>query len=321
MAFTKVQLTKAYYKRLQVKYRRRRQGKTDYQARRNMVKQAKDKYNTPKYRLVVRITNKKFICQVVYSTIQGDRTICQATSKELENYDVPIGHTNYAAGYATGLLIARRTLQKMGIDKDFVGVEEPDAEEYHIEETDTERRPFKVILDVGSIRTIQGSRIFGVLKGAVDGGLHVPHSINKFPGYVGPDERGAEHQYDTSVHLDRILGRHVSEYMEMLNEEDQERYKAQFSKFLENDLEAESLEEMYQNAHKAIREDPVFKKAECKGITHKIEGNYTTPSEGEKYERKRRLAKSQRVARVGQKIAAARKKMLEAMDDDEEEEE
>lgn len=284
-----------------------------------MVKQDKDKYNTPKYRLVVRITNKKFICQVVYATVKGDRTLCQATSKELENFGIPIGHTNYAAGYATGLLIARRVLTLMGLADDFTGVEEPDAEEYHIEETDTERRPFKVILDVGSQRTIQGARCFGVLKGAVDGGLHIPHSIKKFPGYVGPDERGGEHQYDTSVHLDRILGRHVTEYMEMLNEEDQERYKAQFAKFLENDLEAESLEEMYKEAHKKIRENPAAEKPELSEITHKIEGNYTTSGET-KYERKRKLSKEQRKGRVSQKINAARQRMLAAIDDDDEEE-
>jgi len=285
-----------------------------------MVKQDKDKYNTPKYRLVVRITNKKFICQIVYATVKGDRTLCQATSTELENYGVPVGHTNYAAGYATGLLIARRVLTVMGLADDFTGVEEPDAEEYHIEETDTDRRPFKVILDVGSQRTIQGARCFGVLKGAVDGGLHIPHSIKKFPGYVGPDERGADHQYDTSVHLDRILGRHVSEYMEMLDEEDQERYKAQFAKFLENDLDAESLEEMYKEAHKKIRENPAFAKSEKSVVEHKVMGNYTQAGDT-KYERKRKLSKAQRCGRVQQKINAARQKMLNAMDDDDEEEE
>jgi large subunit ribosomal protein L5e len=319
MPFVKVQKNKAYYKRIQVKYRRRKSGKTDYAARRAMVKQDKDKYNTPKYRLVVRITNKQFICQIVYSTIQGDRTLTQATSKELAKFDVPIGHTNYAAGYATGLLIARRTLKKMGLDEDFVGVEEADAEEFHIEEEGTDRRPFKVILDVGSIRTIQGSRCFSVLKGAVDGGLHIPHSIAKFPGYVGPEERGAEAQYDTSAHLDRILGRHVTEYMEMLDEEDQERYKAQFSKFLENDLTADDLEEMYKECHKKIRESPEFEKKTDEKPVNKRMGNWVE-CDGTKYERKVRLSKAQRKSRVAQKINAAREKLM-AMADEEEEEE
>ena len=58
MGYIKVLKTAAYSKRFQVKYRRRREGKTDYQARRRMVIQDKNKYNSPKYRMVVRITNK-----------------------------------------------------------------------------------------------------------------------------------------------------------------------------------------------------------------------------------------------------------------------
>lgn len=58
MARVKFSKNKAYHRRYQTKWRRRREGKTDYQARRRMVTQDKRKYNTPKYRLVVRFTNK-----------------------------------------------------------------------------------------------------------------------------------------------------------------------------------------------------------------------------------------------------------------------
>ncbi len=54
MPFVKVQKTKAYFKRYQVKFRRRREGKTDYRARKRLITQDKNKYNSPKYRLVVR---------------------------------------------------------------------------------------------------------------------------------------------------------------------------------------------------------------------------------------------------------------------------
>lgn len=40
------------------------EGKTDYFARKRLVCQDKNKYNTPKYRFVVRFTNKDIICQV-----------------------------------------------------------------------------------------------------------------------------------------------------------------------------------------------------------------------------------------------------------------
>lgn len=58
MGYIKVLKTSAYHKRYQVKYRRRREGKTDYQARKRLVVQDKNKFNSPKYRFVVRTTNK-----------------------------------------------------------------------------------------------------------------------------------------------------------------------------------------------------------------------------------------------------------------------
>ncbi|RFS88293.1 hypothetical protein CH426_26235, partial [Klebsiella aerogenes] len=63
MAFIKVQKTRAYFKRFQVKFKRRREGKTDYRARNRLINQDKNKYNTPKYRFVVRFTNKDIITQ------------------------------------------------------------------------------------------------------------------------------------------------------------------------------------------------------------------------------------------------------------------
>jgi len=64
MPFVKIVKTKQYFKRYQVKYRRRREGRTDYYARKRLCVQDKNKYNTPKYRMIVRFTNKDIICQV-----------------------------------------------------------------------------------------------------------------------------------------------------------------------------------------------------------------------------------------------------------------
>ena len=74
----------------QVKYRRRRQGKTDYRARLRLVKQDKNKYNTHKYRLVVRFSNKDTTVQVVYSTIQGDVVVAAAYAHELPNFGLKV---------------------------------------------------------------------------------------------------------------------------------------------------------------------------------------------------------------------------------------
>merc|ERR1719491_2751368 len=114
--------------------------------------------------MIVRFTNSRVICQIAYPTIQGDIIISHATSTELTKYGVPIGHKNYAAAYCTGLLCARRVLKKLGLDGDFEGVKEPTGEDYHIEEEENEKRPFKCILDVGLQRTCAGHRMWGALK-------------------------------------------------------------------------------------------------------------------------------------------------------------
>merc|ERR1712110_1411725 len=128
MAFVKLVKNKAYFKRFQVKYRRRREGKTDYYARKRLVAQDKNKYNSPKYRFVVRFTNKDIICQVMSSKISGDVCHAAAYAHELPRYGLPVGLTNYSAAYCTGLLCARRLLQKYGLADSFAGTEEVTAE-------------------------------------------------------------------------------------------------------------------------------------------------------------------------------------------------
>jgi len=312
MAFVKVVKNKAYCKRLQTRYRRRREGKTDYEQRRLLVKQDKNKYNTPKYRFVVRFTLTKIITQIVYSTIEGDRTFVQALSTELTNYGVPVGHTNYSAAYATGLLCARRCLEKLGLDKTFVGVEECDGEEFHIEEEEQDRRPFKCILDVGLKRTTVGSRIWGALKGAVDGGLHVPHSIKNFPGYKAPEEKGADEEYDAEAHKDRIFGDHVATYMAELKEEDKERYERQFARYVKAGIESDDIEEMYQKCHASIREKPTAAEKKPEGVKNVRNGNKITTPGGKTYIRKVKKTLKQRRDTVRQKIEAAGRRAMEA---------
>ncbi|PHH59052.1 hypothetical protein CDD81_3842 [Ophiocordyceps australis] len=262
MPFHKLVKNSAYYSRYQTKYKRRREGKTDYYARKRLIAQAKNKYNSPKYRLVVRFTNKDIITQIVTSEITGDKVLVAAYSHELKAYGITHGLTNWAAAYATGLLLARRVLSKLGLDKQFAGVEEADGEFTLTEAAETddgERRPFKAFLDVGLARTSTGARVFGAMKGASDGGILVPHSEKRFPGY---DMESKE--LDTETLRKYIYGGHVAEYMETLADDDEERYQGQFKKYIEDDVEADGLEELYTEAHQGIREDP-WKKAEGEG--------------------------------------------------------
>lgn len=183
-AFVKEQKNSAYFSRYQVKYRRRREGKTDYYARKRLVVQAKNKYASPKYRLVVRITNKDVICQIVSAKLQGDVVLAAAYSHELPRYGISHGLTNWAACYATGLLCARRALTKLGLADKYEGVAEPSGELQLTEPIEGEPRPFKCFLDVGLARTSTGARVFGAMKGASDGGIFIPHSESRFPGSV-----------------------------------------------------------------------------------------------------------------------------------------
>jgi large subunit ribosomal protein L5e len=217
MPFLKVIKNKAYYKRFQVKFRRRRAGVTDYYARLRLVRQEKNKYNTPKYRLVVRRTNTDVIAQVAYSRIEGDYIMASAYSHELPQYGVTVGLTNYAACYCTGLLVARRLLTKLNLASTYEGVSETTGEDYDVEDFASEDgpAPFRAFLDVGLAPTTTGARVFGVMKGAVDGGLAVPHKNRRFPGY---DAEGKS--FDAGVLRDFIFGEHVANYMRELQEND-----------------------------------------------------------------------------------------------------
>jgi len=253
MPFVKVVKTKPYFKRFQVKFKRRREGKTDYAARRALVIQDKNKYNAPKYRLVVRFTSTDIIVQIVYATVQSDRVLSAAYAHELkqERYGIKAGNHNYAGAYATGLLAARRVLKKLNLDSVYTGNPKTDGTYYLVKEVEGQRRPFLVLLDVGLARTSTGAKIFAVLKGAVDGGLEIPHKPKRFAGY-NSDTR----KFDPKILRKYIFGGHVAEYMKLLQSEDQEKYQKQFSDYIKNQIGPDDIEKMWSKAHAAIRKDP-----------------------------------------------------------------
>lgn len=251
MGFIKVVKNKAYFKRFQVKFKRRREGKTDYYARKRLVVQAKNKYNTPKYRMIVRITNTNVIAQIAYARIEGDIVISAAYSHELPKYGVTMGLTNYAACYCTGLLLARRVLKKLKLDTLYEGQTEVDGEMFAIEDVESGPGAFRANLDIGLARTTTGAKIFAVMKGAVDGGIDIPHSEKRFPGY----DREAK-EFNASVLRDHIFGKHVAEYMRTLMDEDEDAYKRQFSRYIKEGVTADEMEEIYRKAHAGIRADP-----------------------------------------------------------------
>jgi len=278
----KIQKNKAYFKRYQVKFRRRREGKTDYQARKGLCAQYKNKFNTPKYRLVVRTTNRDVVCQVVYSRMQGDVVVAAAYSHELPRYGLAVGLKNYAAHYCTGLLLARRVLNKFNMDKIYEGQVEVDGEEYNVEPVDDGPSPFRCFLDVGLTRTTTGNKVFGALKGALDGGLDIPHNNKRFPGY---DTEAKE--FDAETHCKYIFGGNIQEYMESLKEDDEEAYAKQFSQYIKAGIEPDHLEDLYSAVHEKIRADP----GHTKKVNDKAgEAKSWAPKKRSLSERKNRIA-------------------------------
>ena len=240
---------------------------------------------------MVRFTRKDIICQIIYSKIVGDFVLCAAYAHELPRYGVKHGLTNWAAAYCTGLLLARRVLKKLGLDTKYEGCQEPDGEYFEVEQMEDGPRPFKAFLDVGLRRTSTGSRIFGCLKGAVDGGLAIPYSEKRFPGYDASEKKA-----DAELLASYIYGGHVQEYMEYLQEEDEEAYKKQFASYIEDEMEPDDIEEYYKEAHKKIRASPDMVKAAPFTDAQKQEAK-------SKY-KKVRLTYAERKAAVHAKIAS-----------------
>lgn len=236
MGFVKVVKSKAYFRRYQVKFRRRREGKTDYFARKRLVLQDKNKYNTPKYRMIVRFSNRDICCQIAYAKIEGDHIVCASYSHELPNYGITVGLTNYAAAYCTGLLLARRLLQKFGMDQVYEGQVEVTGDEFNVESIDGQPGAFTCYLDAGLARTTTGNKVFGALKGAVDGGLAIPHSLKRFPGYDSESK-----DFNAEMHRKHIMGMNVADYMSYLMEEDEDAYKKQFSRFIKNGVTPDAV--------------------------------------------------------------------------------
>jgi large subunit ribosomal protein L5e len=123
------------------------------------------------------------------------------------------GYTNYAAAYCTGLLLARRINNKYKLK--YEGKVEADGEDFEVEADPEDKAPFKALLDVGLARTTTGARVFGALKGAVDGGLNVPHNGKRFPG---TEVDGKEVKTNPETHKKYITAGHVAEYMKKLQE-------------------------------------------------------------------------------------------------------
>ena len=130
--------------------RRRRERKTDYKARLALLK-------ADRPRLVVRKTNRYILAQIVKSDTAQDKVLIECSSKELLTKGWPKelagSLKSLTAAYLTGYLLVKKMKEKQG----------------------------EFILDTGLNRNVKGSRLYAVLKGALDAGLKIAHKSEALP--------------------------------------------------------------------------------------------------------------------------------------------
>jgi large subunit ribosomal protein L18 len=132
--------------RYRVPLRRRREKKTDYQARKGFVVSGKP-------RLVARSSLKNTVAQIIVAKPHGDEVLASAHTKELVNkYGWKAATGNVPAAYLTGLLCGLKA-KKNGVSE--------------------------AILDLGLVSPTKGSKVFSTMSGVVDAGVEIPHDKKK----------------------------------------------------------------------------------------------------------------------------------------------
>ena len=157
-----------------VPFRRKREGKTNYRKRLNLLKSGLP-------RLVLRKTNKYIIAQIVNYDPKGDKVLLTINSKVLQKMGWKYGCKNLPAAYLLGLLVGKK------------------AKEMNIK---------KMILDIGLHRATKGNRLFAVVKGVIDSGIEVPFDESMFPS---EDRLSGKHINEDIVKAFEELKKKISE--------------------------------------------------------------------------------------------------------------
>jgi len=182
-------------KRFFKKYQRK--DKTDYGQRLSLLKSG-----TP--RLVVRISSKNIIAQIVEYVPEGDKILTAISTKSLEKLGWKGSRSNTPAAYLLGCLLAKKTTVK------------------------------EAILDIGKRRSVHHSKMYALVKGAIDGGLNIPADESAFPSE------------------ERIEGNHIKAYAEKLAKDNPESYQKLFSLYIKNGIKPETLPEHFKDIKSKI---------------------------------------------------------------------
>ena len=183
--------------------RRKREGKTNYYKRYVYI-------ISRATRLVVRKSNRYITAQIIRPTPIGDITLAATHTSELIKKLGWLGSgKSTPAAYLAGLLL--------GIKARLMGVEE-------------------AVLDIGLHSSVRGSRIYAVVKGAIDAGLKIPVDEDMIPSW------------------ERIRGEDIARYAEQLSSQDPEAFKRQFSEILSRGLDPRKLPEHFDQVFSRIVE-------------------------------------------------------------------
>lgn len=132
--------------RYAVRFRRRRESKTDFKGRLALLKSGITRF-------AVRKTNAAIICQFIKEGENGDKTITGISSTKLKEYGWKNSFKNLPAAYLSGYLAGKIALKA---------------------------KVNKAIFDIG-LQSKKNSKIFAALKGAVDAGVEITHDPEIIP--------------------------------------------------------------------------------------------------------------------------------------------
>jgi large subunit ribosomal protein L18 len=183
-----------------IPFRRKREDKTNYKTRLRLLLSGQP-------RLVARLSSKNVIVQLIGDNAPGDKVLASASTKQLAKLGWKGNGGNTSAAYLAGLLLASK------------------AKKAKITEA---------IFDIGIQTSKGGSRLYAVLKGAIDGGLSVPASEEIFPTN------------------DRITGKHIQAHAKEMKSKEPEKYKKYFSLYLKKGLNPEEITQHFETIKKKI---------------------------------------------------------------------
>ena len=188
--------TKAYT----LKYRRIREGKTNYKSRLKLL-------SSSMFRAVVRKGINNFSVQIIEFGEKGDKALVSVHSRELLKYGWKGHRGNLPSAYLSGYLCGLKALKK---------------------------KINNCVLDIGLNRAIGKSSLFAVVKGLRDAGVNIPCSEEVLPSN---DMINGKNIADYAVHLGKnkeIYEKQFSKYLkEGIKPEEITKYFSEVKKKIE----------------------------------------------------------------------------------------